>query len=120
MVSLFFILFLVATVVYSVISHKNKNTRKTVLMLLSIPTIFLLICVCILISKIATEHVYDDKLQMYESEIESLSNTKKYSIDNKDMNIVTKEAAKIYDKELEIQEQKIEISKVKWYLYFGK
>ena len=41
-------------------------------------------------------------------------------MDNKDLNIVTKEAAKIYDKELEIQEQKIEISKVKWYLYFGK
>ena len=35
-------------------------------------------------------------------------------------NAIIKEGMQIYNKELQIKEKKIELSKVKWYLYFGK
>ena len=122
MVSLIFVLLFVVTV-FSI----KKNVRNTILVPLSISTIFLLICVCILVSNLITdEHICSEKIQLYETELESISVIKEdsskedSSISKDDIKILIKEGMQIYNKELQIKEKKIELSKVKWYLYFGK
>lgn len=98
MVSLIFVLLFVVTVV-----SIKKNVRNTILVPLSISTIFLLICVCILVSNLITdEHICSEKIQLYETELESISVIKEdsskedSSISKDDIKILIKEGMQIY------------------------
>ena len=150
MVSLFFIIFLALTIFSIVIGLCDEDCEFLLATLFGAIDIALLILGLILICKVGTGYIIDDKIEMYEEENEAIEQSIDIVVkshmnyeastygelkDKDAINLVSiipelksdelvQKQIEVYvdnnDKIKELKEKKIELSESKWFLYFGK
>lgn len=154
LVLIFFITFLVLRVKYPGDEDYDFDVHdffSTMSVILGLALICLLIVICILIPKVATESVIDKKIEMYQEENSKIeeeitaivqerlkSENDDFIDQNKEKNaivlvtlfpefksneIVQKQLANYFTNNTNImilKEEKIDLAKIRWILYFGK
>lgn len=154
LVLIFFITFLVLRVKYPGDEDYDYDVHdffSTMSVILGLALICLLIVICILIPKVATESVIDKKIEMYQEENSKIeeeitaivqerlkSENDDFIDQNKEKNaivlvtlfpefksneIVQKQLAIYFTNNTNImilKEEKIDLAKIRWILYFGK
>lgn len=155
MVTLFFIIFLLLTVFFHARCKKEARRENAdlelcsgyliVVLISGIVSIILLIWGVILINKLGTVYIIDNKIEMYEKENDSIEKNINIILKNymdvgeleeeEAINLISiipelKSDAFIYnqievynennEKINELKEEKIDLVKLKWKLYFGK
>ena len=150
MVSLFFMIFLALTIFSIVIGLHDRNCEFLLATLFGAITFVLLIWDLMLICKVGTGYIIDDKIKMYEEENKSIEQSIDMTVkshmnyeastygelkDKDAMNLVSiipeLKSDELVQKQIEVyvnnnaeikelKEKKIELSESKWFLYFDK